>query len=176
MLTRTRGISDESFEDSVRDAVNDIALVIGTGEHSEFLGKSVPEIAYYLRSIVRFSLVDAPPVGNVKARHMKMLEALRQGLLEGRITVDSKKDVDIIFGILDKGLWRMSSLVEHYAGTGELLDAVAMANDNGPVRRKQTITRLQALYDYNMASSEGTGMPLEIRMNFAGCFDEKGVI
>lgn len=107
-----------------------------------------------------------------KEEKRRTLLALIHGLYAHKIELPTVEEMFAVAFVVGKSFWETPEIVEHYVQTGELLDVVVRFYDQGHALGETVRHHLQALYDYDMSINEHEQLPLEIRMNFAGCFDD----
>lgn len=127
----------------------------------------------------------------------RFFDALIDGVRTGDIVLRTMNDLSAFGGLIVFALYSLPQVVEHYAHSGELLDVMRMlkklddqdsanASEDFEVNEKKELAHIRVLrlYDYDqnraaeLQAQEGDDessvcdLPLEMRMEFSGFFDE----
>lgn len=119
------------------------------------------------------NLSKVPDTEHERRKKERMIAVLARGIEEGRIVYRSKNDVRSVSTLLhEKNYWDYVDIIEHYLDADEFMDMIEIANRDIMFPGEKTWARINLLYAYDTTPQGREEIPLEIRMRFAGCFDD----
>lgn len=194
-------MTDESdFESATREMFTEVVTAVPSPKGASqnriavdaILKKQILEHIDVLL-MVRAGDAFAPETGDQR----RFFDALIDGVRTGDIVLRTMGDLSAFSGLIVFALHSLPQVVEYYAHSGELLDVMrtlkklgdqdsANASEDFEVNEKKELAHIRVLrlYDYDqnraaeLRSQEGDDessvydIPLEMRMEFSGFFDE----
>lgn len=126
---------------------------------------------------------DQTQSGKFREKDEQLLRALHTGLMSGTIVLDGVDAIDSFGYLFNIGFWRIPQVVEFYAQSGGLLELIEFSREHHNKRlwtsgdSAESLVdllafRLLRLYRFDSEHDSATKMPLEMRLHFAGFFDE----
>lgn len=126
--------------------------------------------------------------GEYEQDDVRLLTALHTGLASGAVVLDTADAVNAIGVLFRFGFWRMPQVVEWYCQRGELVEVIEAATQDHQQYLLRTfqedrdylsdaiLFKVLRLYRFDVEHESNAGddeqLPLEIRLHFAGFFDE----
>lgn len=117
-----------------------------------------------------------------KGNSTELVGVLHRAVVDRTVVLHSPEDVRLLYFILSAGFGQDADAIAHYISTGEVMEVMGAVNREfgrgGRDRieehaRRSAQKMLRRLYGYDMSLDEHEEIPLEIRMSFAGCFDDE---
>lgn len=137
--------------------------------------------------VTDYIMKDVPREPSSWREHVQFLNALRSGINQGAVVIDTVEDADTFSLLFLHDMFTIPQVVEYYCATGELMELLELlkVNDLDPqghqtvfVLPEDTNTKMLRFYAYDVNRANRArksqddaeshmGLPLEIRLTFS---------
>lgn len=112
--------------------------------------------------------------------HKRFVNILISAMKEEKIAFRDEGDLYLLHFLTYMSFQEMPEIIEHYASSGEIKEVMYLLSLDSPKLTDENFfwlyrahTKLTRLYEFDMFSEEHRGLPLEIRLEFSGFYEDE---